>query len=120
MLTNNSKSYISYLNELVDRYNYTYYHFINRKRFNAGYSALAEKIENNLKSSKFKIIDRVNCKWFIIQNQAAILEINSKDAIWEEPDYDTSADTSDLAAKNYFIALEAEVDKLVIAKFGCL
>ena len=81
MLTNNSKSYISYLNELVDRYNYTYYHFINRKRFNAGYSALAEKIENNLKSSKFKITDRVNCKWFIIQNQAAILEINSKDAI---------------------------------------
>ena len=34
----------------------------------------------------------------------------------KELDHATGADTSDLAAKKYFIALKAEVDKLVINK----
>ena len=38
-----------------------YYHFINKKTFNAGCSALAEKTESNLKSSNSKVNDRVNC-----------------------------------------------------------
>ena len=43
MTTNDSKSYLSYLNKLVDQYNNTYYHSINKKTINADYSALTEK-----------------------------------------------------------------------------
>ena len=41
-----TKSYLSYLNELVDQYNNTYHHGIKKKANNADYS---EKIETNLK-----------------------------------------------------------------------
>ena len=44
-----TKSYLSYLNELVDQYNNTYHHGIKKKANNADYSALNEKIETNLK-----------------------------------------------------------------------
>ena len=59
MTANDSKSYVPYLNKLVDQYNNTYHHSINKKPINADYSALNEKIENNLKSPKFKVNDRV-------------------------------------------------------------
>ena len=40
MTTDDSKSYLSYLNKLVDEYYNTYHHSVNKKPINAGYSAL--------------------------------------------------------------------------------
>ena len=59
MTTNDSKSYLSYLNKLVDQYNNTYHHSIDKKRINADFSVSTEKIETNLKAPKFKVNDRV-------------------------------------------------------------
>ena len=59
MRANDSKSYLPYLNKLVDQYNNTYHHSINKKSINADYSALTEKIETNPKTPKFKASDRV-------------------------------------------------------------
>ena len=58
MTANERKSYLSYLNKLVDQYNNTYHHFINRKPIIVGYSALTEKIDMNLKTPKVKVNDR--------------------------------------------------------------
>ena len=49
MTANDSKSYLRYLNKLVNQYNNTYHHSINKKSINADYSALTEKIETNFK-----------------------------------------------------------------------
>ena len=59
MTNNDNKSYLAYLNRLVDQYNNTYHHFINKKPINADYSALTKKIETNLKAPKFKVSDKV-------------------------------------------------------------
>ena len=59
MTANDSKSYLPYLNKLVDQYNNTYHHFINKKPINADYSVLTENIESNTKAPKFKVKDRV-------------------------------------------------------------
>ena len=59
MIANDSKSYLPYLNKLVDDYNNTYKHSINKKPINADYSALTEDIESNPKAPKFKENDRV-------------------------------------------------------------
>ena len=56
MTANDSKSYILYLNKLLDQYNNTYYHSVNEKPINSDYSAL---IETNSKAPKFKGNDRV-------------------------------------------------------------
>ena len=48
-----------YLNKLVDKYNNTYHHSINKKFINADYFALTEKIETIPKAPKFKVNDRV-------------------------------------------------------------
>ena len=47
---NDSISYLNYLNKLVDQYTgrLVDYHSINKKCFNADYSASTEKIETNL------------------------------------------------------------------------
>ena len=45
MTANDSKSYLSYLNKLVDQYNNTIIHSIHKKTINADYSASTEKIE---------------------------------------------------------------------------
>ena len=58
MTANDSKSYLPYLNKLVDQYNNTY-HSIKKKPINADYSALTESIESNPKAPKFKVNDRV-------------------------------------------------------------
>ena len=50
MTANDSKSYLSYLNKLVDQYNITYYHSIDKKHIN---------VETNSKAPKFKVNDRV-------------------------------------------------------------
>ena len=55
---NKGKSYVTYLNKLVDQHNNTY-HSINKKPINADYSALTEKIKTNLIALKFKVNDRV-------------------------------------------------------------
>ena len=52
MTANDSKSYLSYMNKLVDQYNNSYHHSINKKSINADYSTLTEKIETNLKVPK--------------------------------------------------------------------
>ena len=59
MTANDSKSYVSYLNKLVDQYNNTHHHSINKKPINADYSDLTEKIETNSKAPKFEVNDRV-------------------------------------------------------------
>ena len=59
MTANDSKSYLPYLNKLVDQYNNTYHHSINKKPISADYSALIEKIGTNPKAPKFKVNDRV-------------------------------------------------------------
>ena len=59
MAADDGKSYLSYLNKLVDQYNNTYHHSINKKPSNANYSALTEETETNPKSPKFKVNDRV-------------------------------------------------------------
>ena len=59
MITKDSKSYLSYLNKLVDQYNYTYHHSIEKKPINADYSILTKKIETNPKAPKFKFHVRV-------------------------------------------------------------
>ena len=59
MTTNDSKSYLPYLNKLVDVSNNTYHHSINKEPIDADYSALTENIESNPKAPKFKVNDRV-------------------------------------------------------------
>ena len=59
MAADDGKSYLSYLNKLVDQYNNTYHHSINKKPSNANYSALTEETDTNPKSPKFKVNDRV-------------------------------------------------------------
>ena len=59
MTANDIKSYLSYLNKLVDQYNNTYHHSIGKKSINADYSALTEKVETNPKTHKFKVNDGV-------------------------------------------------------------
>ena len=58
-MTANGKSDLSYLNKLVDEYNNTYHHSINKKLINPYYSALTEDTESNPKAPKFKVNDRV-------------------------------------------------------------
>ena len=58
MTANDRKSYLLYLNNLVDQYNNTYHHSINKKPINADYSSLTEKIETNPKALRFKVNDR--------------------------------------------------------------
>ena len=57
MTANDSKSYLSYLSKLVDQYNNTFHYSVKKKRINADYPTLTEKIETNLKATKFKVND---------------------------------------------------------------
>ena len=54
MTADNSKSYLPYLNKLVDQYHDTCHYFIKKKPISADYSALAENIESNLKLLNLK------------------------------------------------------------------
>ena len=47
MRANDSKPYLSSLNKLVDQYNNTYHHYVNKSPINVDYSALTEKIETS-------------------------------------------------------------------------
>ena len=59
MTANDSKSYLPYLNKLVDQYSNTYHHSTNKKPIYADCSASTENIEANPKAPKFKVNDRV-------------------------------------------------------------
>ena len=59
MTANDSKSYLSYLNKLVDEYNTTCHHSIGKKPVNADYSALSAEIEMNPKAPEIKVGDTV-------------------------------------------------------------
>ena len=56
MRVNDKKSYLNYLNKLVDQCSNTYHHSINKKSINVDYSTLTEKIEINPKTRKFKLM----------------------------------------------------------------
>ena len=59
MTANGSKSYLSYLNKLVDQCNNTYYYSNGKNPINSDYLALTEKIQIKIKVPKFKVHDRV-------------------------------------------------------------
>ena len=54
-----SQFYLSYLNKLVEQYDNTYHHSVNKKPINTNYFALTEKIESNSKARWFKVNYRV-------------------------------------------------------------
>ena len=58
MTANDTKSYLSYLNKLVDQCKNNY-HSIFKKSINADYSALIDKLETTLKAPKFKVNNKV-------------------------------------------------------------
>ena len=57
MTANHSKFYLPYPNKLVDQYNNTYDHSINKKPINDDCSVSTEEIETNHQASKFKVKD---------------------------------------------------------------
>ena len=59
MTANDSKSYLSYLNKLIDEYNNSYHRSIGKKPIGINYSALSKKIETNPRAPKFKVGGRV-------------------------------------------------------------
>ena len=59
MTANDSKSYLGYLNKLVDQCNNTYHCSIDKKPVDADYSALTEEIDPIHKAPKFQVGDRV-------------------------------------------------------------
>ena len=78
MTGNNSKSYINYLNKLVDDYNNTYHRSIGKKPIDA---ALTEESEPSYEAPKFKVGDRARllstricytqrniCYWFCVES----------------------------------------------------
>ena len=54
-----SKSYLGYLNKLVDEYNNSYHCSISKKSTDADYSGLTATIESSHKALKFKVRDKV-------------------------------------------------------------
>ena len=58
MTSTDRKSFLGYLNILVDEYSNTYHHSIGKTPIDADYSALTEKNETT-KAPKFKVGDRV-------------------------------------------------------------
>ena len=59
MTANNKKSYLGYLNKLLDEYNNTYNNSVCKKPVDTDYSALTEEVETNPKSRKFNVGDSV-------------------------------------------------------------
>ena len=78
MTANYSKSYLPYLNKLVDQYINTYHHSVNKKPINVDYSASTEKIKTNPELSKFKVNDRVNINKKITSNKTKHIEADRK------------------------------------------
>ena len=49
------KSYLRYLNKLVDKYNNTYYNSVVKKSIDADYSVLTEETESDYRDPKTKV-----------------------------------------------------------------
>ena len=70
MTASNRKSYLSYLNKLVDQYNNTYRHSINKKPINVDYSALTEQIETDHKAPNLMLMiesELLSIKIFLVK-----------------------------------------------------
>ena len=70
MTANDSKSYLSSLNKLVDQYNNTYHHCVIKKPINADYFALTEKLRRILKLLNLKLMiesELLSIKIFLIK-----------------------------------------------------
>ena len=70
MTANHSKSYLLYwnsLNELVDEYNNTYHHSINKKTINVDYSASTEKILKLLTLKSVIELEWLSIKIFLVK-----------------------------------------------------
>ena len=52
------------MNILVDQYNNTYHHYIDKKSINADYTDLNEETETNSKAPKFKVNYRARSKGY--------------------------------------------------------
>ena len=59
MTANDNKCYVGYLNKIVDEYNNSYYHSIDKKPIDPDYSALTEEIESSHQALEFKVGDTV-------------------------------------------------------------
>ena len=66
------------MNKLVDEYNNTHHHSIDKKPIGAGYSVLTEEIETNPKSPKFKVGDTVRITKYNNILQKATPEIHQE------------------------------------------
>ena len=78
MTASDSKSYLSYLNKLVDQYFNTYHNSIGKKPIDANYSALTEKIETNPKAPQFKFIESELLSIRIFSSVKATLKIGQE------------------------------------------
>ena len=59
MTANDSKSYLDYLNKLLDEYNNSYHYSNGKTPIDADYSASTEEIEANPKAPKYIVGNRV-------------------------------------------------------------
>ena len=88
---NDGKSYLKYLNKLVNQCNNTYHHSINKKPINADYSASVENMTNS-KAPKFKVNDRVritkyknifsNCYTEFLSREIFLIDFVLKSYLW--------------------------------------
>ena len=79
MTANDSKSYLSYLNKLVDQYNNTYHCSFNKNPINPDYFALTEKLSPILKFLCLKWMkesELLNIRIFLVK--VTLIEIKSK------------------------------------------
>ena len=59
MTAKERKSYLCYLNRLLDQYKNTFHHSFGKKPINADYFSLFEKIGKNPQAPKFNVNNRV-------------------------------------------------------------
>ena len=70
MRANDIKSYLSYLNKLVDQYINTYHHSIGKKPINADYSVWTKKLRQTLKLLSVKLmieLELVSIRMFLVR-----------------------------------------------------
>ena len=70
MTANDSKSYLSYLNKLVDQYSSNYHHAINKKPISVDYCVLTKKLGPILKLLNLKVMiesELVSIRIFLVK-----------------------------------------------------
>ena len=78
MTAKDSKSYLSYLNKLINQCDNTYHHSINKKPINTDYSALTEKSRRILKPRSLKLMIESELLSIRILLVKVILKINQE------------------------------------------